>query len=98
MLVSANWMRARSTFTVIHPGSDADDLMGGGPEALQQVIADAQRVGHRRQSGVDRADAGEEARVDDVEVVALVRAAVGVEHRRRGADTEPAGSRLVGAA
>ena len=51
--------------------------------ALEQVVADAQRVGHRGQRRVDGADAREEARVDDVEVVELVRPAVGVEHRGR---------------
>ena len=71
------------------------DLLAGGAEALEQVVADAQRVGHRRQRGVDRADAREEARVDDVEVVDVVRAAVGVEHRRRRAEAEPARPRLV---
>src|SRR4029450_5222937 len=64
-------------------------------DSLEQVIADAERVGHRRQRGGHRADAREEARVDDVEVVELVRLAVGVEHRRLGIGAEAAGARLV---
>ena len=49
-----------------------------GAQPLEQVVADPQPVGHRRQRRVHRADAGEEARVDDVEVVELVRPAVRV--------------------
>ena len=52
-------------------------------EPLEQVVADAQRVGHRRQRRVHRARGGEEARVDDVEVVEVVRLAVDVERRGR---------------
>ena len=48
-------------------------------EALEQVVADAQRVGHDRQRGVHRAARREEAAVDDVEVVDIVRLAVHVE-------------------
>src|SRR4029453_16701894 len=59
-------------------------------DSLEQVVANAERVGHRRQRGVHRADAREEARVDDIEVVELVRLAVGVEHRRRGIGAESA--------
>ena len=53
-------------------------VSSGTPMRSQQVVADAQRVGHRGQRRVHRADAREEARVDDVEVVDLVGAAVGV--------------------
>ena len=66
-----------------------------GAEALEQVVADAQGVGHRGQRRVHGADAREEARVDDVEVVELVGLAVGVEHRRRRVGAEPARARLV---
>ena len=51
-------------------------------QPLEQVVADAQRVRHRRQRRVDRADAREDARVDDVEVVELVRLAVDVRAPR----------------
>ena len=64
--------------------------------ALEEVVADAQRVRHRGQRRVHRADAREEARVDDVEVVDLVRAAVGVEHRRRRVGAEAARCRPGG--
>src|SRR5690242_11042575 len=66
-----------------------------GAEALEKVVADPQRVGHGRQGRVHGADAGEEARVDDVEVVDLVRAAVGVEHRGGRIAPEAAGAGLV---
>src|SRR5262245_9143065 len=67
-------------------------------QPFEQVIADTEGVGHRRERRVHGADAGEEARVDDVQVVDLVRTAVDVEHRRRGIGPEPAGAGLVGAA
>src|SRR3954447_536574 len=71
-------------------------LWDPGVEPLEQVVSDAERVRHRRERRVHRADAREEARVDDVEVVDLVRAAVGVEHRGRGIAAEAAGPGLVG--
>ncbi len=40
-------------------------------QPVEQVVADPKRVGHRRQRRVDRPDAREDARVDDVEVVEL---------------------------
>ena len=48
-------------------------------QPFEQVIADAQRVGHRGQRRVHRAARGEEARVDDVQVVEVVRVAIDVE-------------------
>src|SRR3954453_1035761 len=65
-------------------------------EALEQVVADAQAVGHRRERRVHRPDAREEARVDDVEVVDLVRPAVAVEHGARRVVPEAARAGLVG--
>ena len=65
-------------------------------EALEQVIADPDRVRHRGERRVDRADAREEARVDHVQVVELVRAAVGVQDRGGGIGAESAGARLMG--
>jgi hypothetical protein len=49
-------------------------------QSVTQVVTDAKRVRHRGQSGVDRADAREDARVDDIQVVELVCAALGVHH------------------
>src|ERR1051326_3670273 len=46
------------------------------------MIADTQGVGHDRQRRIHRAARREEAAVDDVEVVDLVRLAVDVERRR----------------
>ena len=66
--------------------------------AVEQVVADAQGVGHRGERGVHRPDAREAARVDDVEVVDLVRAAVRVEHGLRRVGAEAAGPGLVRAA
>src|SRR3954454_655200 len=65
-------------------------------DPARDVLAHAQRVRHRCERRVDRADAREEARVDDVEVVDLVRPAVRVEHGRRRIGPEAAGPRLVG--
>ena len=48
----------------------------------EQVIADAQRVGHDRQRRVHGAARREEAAIDDVEVVHVVRLASRVERRR----------------
>ena len=53
-------------------------------EPLEQVVADAQRVGHRRQRRVHGARGREEAGVDDVEVVEVVGLAVDVERGRAG--------------
>src|SRR6185437_12722366 len=61
----------------------------------QQVVADAQRVGHRRERRVHGPDTGEDARVDDVEVVELVRAAVAVDRRCGRIVAAAAGARLV---
>src|SRR3954453_599819 len=52
------------------------------------MVADAQRVGHRRQRRVHGGGGREEARVDDVEVVEVVRLAVEVERGPRGIETE----------
>src|SRR5881296_2941015 len=48
-------------------------------EALEQVIPDAERVGHDRERRVYRSARGEEARVHHVEVVHFVRLAVRVQ-------------------
>src|SRR5438270_9315982 len=81
------------------PLADMDGLPPRpGPQSLEQVVADPQPVRHRRQRGVHRADAREEARVDDVQVVELVGLARGVEHRAAGVVPEPDGAGLVRAA
>src|SRR5277367_3790650 len=64
-------------------------------QALEQVIADAQRVGDGGQRGVDGSDAGEEAGVHDVQVVEIVGLAVHVEDRSSGVGAETTGARLV---
>ena len=60
------------------------------------MVSNPDSVGHRGQRRVDRADAREEARVDDVQVVDLVRPAIGVQNRRGGIGSEPDRARLVG--
>src|SRR6185437_15234883 len=50
-----------------------------GVEPLEEVIADAQRVGHGGEPRVHGARGGEEAGVDHVEVVDVVRFAIEVE-------------------
>src|SRR5262245_58138280 len=64
-------------------------------ESLREVLAETYRVRDRRDRGIHRPDAWEEARVDDVEVVELVRLAVGVEHRRLRVGAEAARACLV---
>src|SRR5688500_6770938 len=58
-------------------------------EALGEVLAHTDTVGHRREGRVHGADAREEAGVDDVEVVDLVGLAVRIEHGRGGVGPEP---------
>src|SRR6185369_12471899 len=65
------------------------------PEAFEQMVADPQRVGHDRQRRVHRRARRKEAAVDDVQVVDMMRAAVGVEHRRRGVRAETQRTVLV---
>ena len=48
-------------------------------EPLAQVVADAQRVRHDRQRRIHRAGRGKEARVDDIQVVQVVRFAVPIQ-------------------
>src|SRR6187200_1426986 len=69
---------------------------GGLAEPLREVLADTDGVGHRRQRRVHRADAREEAGVDDVQVVELVRLAVDVEDRGLRVRAEPTRPSLVG--
>src|SRR2546421_12658099 len=63
--------------------------------ACEQVVPDPQGVRDGREGRVHRADAREEAGVDDVEVVELVGPAVRVEHRRGRVVTEPARAGLM---
>src|SRR4029450_11766829 len=56
-------------------------LTGGRTHPVEQVIAYPHGVRHRGQRRVDGADAGEEARVDDVEGVDLVHLAAHMQHR-----------------
>ena len=84
------------------PGYGAGAVLGrrgrgdGCAEPLEQVVADAQGVRHRGERRVHRARRGEEARVDDVEVVEVVRLAVGVERRARRVVAEADRAALVG--
>src|SRR6185312_17268203 len=76
----------------------ASRATGGVPVSAhprEQVVADPQRVGHCRERRVHGPDAGEDARVDDVDVVELVGAAVPVHGRRGRIDPAAAGARLV---
>ena len=67
----------------------------GSAQALQQVIPHAQGIGHRRQRGVDRGDAGEETGVHDVEIIEFVGFTVDIEHRRSGISAKAARASLV---
>jgi hypothetical protein len=58
----------------------------------REVLADADRIGHRGEGRVHGSDAREEARVDDVQVVDLVGLAVDVQYGSGGVGAEPAGA------
>ena len=95
--VNAIWARAHGTGSTASTCAPVrDSALMPCAEPFEQVVADAQGVGHRRERRVHGADAREEAGVDHVEVVDLVGPAVGVEHRRRGVGAEPARAGLVG--
>jgi hypothetical protein len=59
------------------------------------VIAHPDRIGHRRQRRIHRANAGKETGVDDIEIVELMGLAVRVEHGGFRIVPEPACARLV---
>src|SRR4249919_2107396 len=65
-------------------------------EAIEEMVANAQRIGHRRQRRVHGTDAREEAGVDDIQVVNLVGTAVDVQDGRRRVGPEAGGPGLVG--
>src|SRR5438132_303145 len=65
-------------------------------EALEQVIADTERVGGDGQRRVHRGARAEEAAIDHVEVVDVVGPAVDIERRRRRIVAEPDGAVLMG--
>src|SRR5262249_23407453 len=67
-------------------------------QPLQQVVAHTDRIGDRGKRWIDRADADEKARVDDVQVVQLVCLAVYVQYRGLWVAAEAAGARLMRAA
>ena len=50
--------------------------------SLEQVIADAQRVGYDGEPGIDRATRTKEACIDNVEIIQFVRFAVAIERAR----------------
>ena len=61
-----------------------------------EVIRHPERVGHDGERRVHGRAGGEEAPVDDVEIVQVVCLAVHVEHRCHGIAAEAAGPVLVG--
>ena len=67
----------------------------GSAETLEDAVTDAERVGHGRQGRVDRPDAGEDARVRDIQIVELMGLAVDIEDRRGRVGAKTDGSRLV---
>src|SRR2546428_7539349 len=64
-------------------------------EPLGQLVYDAQRVGHDRERGIHSSRRGEEARVDDVEIVQIVSLAIAVERGGARIVAEADGSVLV---
>src|SRR5215472_5945453 len=63
--------------------------------AAKQMVPHAQRIGHDSQSRVDGAARWEEAGVDNIEVVHIMRLAVGIEGRRLGVAAKANGAVLV---
>ena len=59
------------------------------------MLADSERVRHDRQRRIDRAAGDEEAAVDDVEIVQIMRLTVGVQRARLGIVAEAHGADLV---
>src|SRR6266508_6768162 len=70
-------------------------LLASGVHSLEQVIADAQRVGDDGEPGIDRATRAKEACIDHVEIIQLVRFAVAIERARLRVVAEADGTVLV---
>src|SRR5215475_13030706 len=68
------------------------------PQPLQEVIADADRIGNRGERRVYRPDADEETRVHHVQIVELVRLAVHIQDRALRIRAEAARPDLMGTA
>lgn len=73
----------------------SDERPDRSAEPREETVADPQRVGDGRQGRVDRADAREEARVDDVEIVQVVGLAVDVQRGGSRVGSETDGARLM---
>src|SRR5512146_322925 len=91
----ASQMALAATRTASRAGVKGDLLIVLA-EARAQVVRDPQRIGHDGQRGIHGAAGREEAPVDHVEVVELVRLAVGIERRCLRVVTEADGPVLVG--
>src|SRR5271166_2787755 len=65
-------------------------------QALQNVIAHAQRIGHDRQRRVYRRARREKAAVDDVKILEIMGFAIHIERRGLGIVPEADGAVLVG--
>ena len=64
-------------------------------QSFEKMIPNAQRVSHGRQSRIHRADAGEKASIDHVQVFQFMCLAVHIQGRRLRILPEAAGSGLV---
>ena len=65
-------------------------LFTGLREPPQQVIADADGIGHYGERRLHRPDADKEARVHDAEIIAFMSLAVRIQHRAFRVCAEPA--------
>src|SRR5215218_5807831 len=61
----------------------------GNSESFPQLVADAQGLRRDGQRRVDRGRRWKERRIDDVQVVQVVRATIGIKHRLTGIMAEP---------
>src|SRR5947209_16645272 len=84
------WLPKRTTYV---PATRPTELWLA--HSLQQVVAHADRIGDCGEGRVHRADADEEAGVDNVQVVEPVGLAVHVENRRLGVAPEAACAGLM---
>src|SRR5713101_797944 len=68
---------------------------GADPQSLDQMIADAECIGHDGQRGVNSGAGREEAAVHDIKIVDLVRLTIRVQRRRLRITPEPNRTVLV---
>src|SRR6516225_6655791 len=90
--------RKRACFACFDPYLDLSPCDQISTDPLQQVITYTQGVGHDGQRRIHRAARREEAAVDDIEIVEIVRLAVRIERRAQRIAAEASRPALMGGA